>query len=338
MELRHLRYFVAVAEALSFSRAAISLHVAQPSLSTQIRDLENELGLTLLHRDRTRVALTDAGAVFLREARQVLARAETAVKRAREAAEGQAGTLRVATMGPLTFSFLPACLTRFRAGNPGVRVTVSEMAPSEQLERIARGEIHAGFVPAPFPRLADAKRLTTTKILRSPLVMMMAPEHPCARPSGVRLRDLADETFLHIRLYGIDAQRIWTQEVCRKAGFQPRFGAGAVNPENLIGMVAAGEGIALIPMIAQRAPAPGCAYIPILEKNLPYELLAVSNPRLPSALTERFLKIVAIEAAATERELGKVSREEKRQRRTPNVQRPILKGLRVRAGDLEVGR
>lgn len=311
MELRHLRYFVAVAEALSFSRAAAILHVAQPSLSTQIRDLENELGLMLLYRDRTRVALTDAGTVFLREARQVLSRAETAVKRAREAAEGQSGTLRVATMGPLTFSFLPACLTRFRAGNPEVRVTVSEMGPSEQVSRIARGEIHAGFVPAPFPRLAEAKRLTTTRILRSPLVVMMAPEHPYARTSGVNLRDLSDEVFLHIRLYGIDAQRIWTQEVCRRAGFQPRSGAGAVTPENLIGMVVAGEGIALIPKIAQRAPSAGCVYVPVLDKNVLYELLAVSNPRLPSALTERFLEIVAMEAAATERELQKANKPKK---------------------------
>lgn len=311
MELRHLRYFVAVAEALSFSRAAAILHVAQPSLSTQIRDLENELGLMLLYRDRTRVALTDAGAVFLREARQVLARAETAVKRAREAAQGEAGTLRVATMGPLTFSFLPACLTRFRAGNPGVRVTVSEMAPSEQVSRIARGEIHAGFVPAPFPRLAEAKRLTTTRILLSPLVVMMAPEHPYARTSGVHLRELSDEVFLHIRMYGIDAQRIWTQEVCRRAGFHPRLGAGAVNPENLIGMVVAGEGLALIPKIAQRAPSSGCVYVPVLDKNVVYELLAVSNPRLPSALTERFLEIVAMEAAATERQLQKAGKPKK---------------------------
>jgi len=111
---------------------------------------------------------------------------------------------------------------------------------------------------------------------------------------------------LHLRrrlLYGIDAQRIWTQEVCRKAGFQPRFGAGALNPENLISMVAAGEGIALIPRIAQRAPAPGCAYIPVLDRYVTYELLAVSNPRIPSALTGRFLEIVADEAAVTEKQL-----------------------------------
>lgn len=307
MELRHLRYFVAVAEALSFSRAAIMLRIAQPSLSKQVQDLETELGLKLLDRDRNHVALTDAGVVFLRESRQVLARAETAVKRARAAASGSAGELRVATMGPLTFSFLPLCLTHFRAAIPGARVTVTEMAPSEQLSKIAHGEVHVGFIPAPFPKLAGAKTLQADKILRSPLVVMIAPDHWLAKGPTIRLRDLAEETFLHIRLFGSDAQRTWTQELCRKVGFTPVFGAAALNPDNLITMVAAGEGVALIPRIAQRGPAPGCLYLPIAEKSLYYELLAVSNPQVPSVLAERFLEITSEEAAAVERNLAEAA-------------------------------
>ena len=303
MELRHLRYFVAVAEALSFSRAAVMLRIAQPSLSKQIQDLEEELGLKLLDRDRTHVALTDAGTVFLRESKQLLTRAETAIKRAREAAAGHGGELRVATMGPLTFSFLPLCLTRFRADVKGARVTVTEMPPSEQLNKLARGEVHVGFIPAPFPRLAGAKHLHATMILRSPLVVMIAPDHPMAQGTTIRLHDLADETFLHIRLFGSDAQRTWTQDLCRRVGFTPRFGAAAINPDDLITMVAAGEGIALVPRIAQRGPAPGCVYLPIAEKNLFYELLAVSNPQFPSVLTDRFLQISELEAAAVQKGL-----------------------------------
>src|SRR5882757_2096681 len=133
MELRHLRYFVAVAEALSFSRAAASLRLAQPSLSTQIRDLENDLGLQLLERNRNRVALTDVGAIFLKEAKQVLARADKAVARAHEAAAGRAGELRIGSMGPLTISFLPACLHRLHVSLPRARVSVLEMGPPEQI-------------------------------------------------------------------------------------------------------------------------------------------------------------------------------------------------------------
>jgi LysR family hca operon transcriptional activator len=303
MELRHLRYFVAVAEALSFSRAAVQLRLAQPSLSTQIRDLEDELGLRLLDRDRTRVALTNAGAVFLRESRQVLASAETAVKRAREAAAGQTGELRLAAMGLATFSFLPACLARFRAAIPGARVTVIEMTPSEQLGKLVRGEIHTGFISGPLPRVASAKQLKAVKILRSALVVMFAPEHPLARGPDVRLQDLVEKTFLHIRNEGTDTHRIWTHEICRKAGFTPRFGAVAMNLDNLTSMVAAGEGVALIPKLVFRGPTPGCAYMPIAEKNLFHELLAVSNPHFHSGLVERFLEIVATEAAAVERRL-----------------------------------
>jgi DNA-binding transcriptional LysR family regulator len=303
MELRHLRYFVTVADTLSFSRAAVHLRIAQPSLSTQIQNLEQELGFRLLNRDHNRVSLTDAGAVFRREARQVLARVDTALKRARAAAAGDGGDLRVATMGPLTFSFVPACLARFRADIPKARVTVTEMAPPDQLNRIARGDIHVGFVPAPFPRLAGARHLRAEKVLRSPLVVMLAPEHPLAAGPSVRLRDLAGETFLHIRLFETDTQRLWTHEICRKAGFTPRFGAAAVNPDNLITMVAAGEGVALIPKVAQRGPAPGCAYIPIAEKNLFYELLAVCDPAHESGLVRRFLEIVIAEALAVEKRL-----------------------------------
>jgi DNA-binding transcriptional LysR family regulator len=272
-------------------------------LRTQIRDLEHELGFRLLNRDHNRVALTDAGAVFRREARQVLARVDTALKRARAAAAGEGGELHVATMGPLTFSFVPACLARFRADIPKARVTVAEMAPPDQLTRIARGDIHVGFIPAPFPRLAGARHLKAEKVLRSPLVVMLAPEHPLAAGSNVRLRDLAGETFLHIRLFETETQRLWTHEICRKAGFTPRFGAAAVNPDNLITMVAAGEGVALIPKVAQRGPAPGCVYMPIAEKNLFYELLAVCDPAHESGLVRRFLEIVIAEALAVEKRL-----------------------------------
>jgi DNA-binding transcriptional LysR family regulator len=318
MELRHLRYFVAVAELLSFSRAAVQLRHAQPSLSTQIRDLENELGFRLLDRAHNRVALTAAGAVFLRESRLVLASAETAVRRAREAAAGRAGELRLAAMGLATFSFLPACLALFRAAVAGARVTVAEIEVAEVLGKLVRGELHAGFISAPLPRLAGVKQLKPVKILRSPLVALIVPEHPFARRPTVRLKDLVEEPFLHIRLNGNETHRIWIQEFCRKAGATARFGTAASNIDNLISMVAAGEGVALIPKSVLRGPTPGCAAIPIAEKNLYYELLVVSNPHFRSDLIERFLEIVAIEAAAVEQRLqAKTSTAKRKSRPAP---------------------
>lgn len=301
MELRHLRYFVAVAEALSFSRAATRLRLAQPSLSTQIRDLEDELGLELLERNRNRVALTDAGAVFLKESRAVLARAEKAVARAKEAAAGSTGELRVGSMGPLTISFLPACLTRLHAALPKARISVTETGPSDQLAQIFAGGMHMGFVPGIFAKLSAAKRLTVREILRSPLIVLVSEHHPLAKRGTVRLRDLEDETFLHILMYGSDAQRVWTRETCRGIGFLPHFGSAASNAENLVAMVAAGEGVALIPKIAERTGTPGCAPLLVADTGLHYSLCAVYDEKFPSALRDTFLTIVEEEAQRVEK-------------------------------------
>ena len=304
MELRHLRYFVAVAEALSFSRAATRLRLAQPSLSTQIRDLEEELGLELLERNRNRVALTDAGAVFLKEARAVLARAEKAVARAKEAAAGTTGELRVGSMGPLTISFLPACLTRLHAALPKARISVTETGPSEQLTQIFAGRMHIGFVPEIFAKLPAGKRLAVRNIVRSPLIVLVSEHHPLAKRGTLRLRDLEDETFLHILMYGSDAQRVWTREICRSIGFMPQFGSAASNAENLVSMVAAGEGVALIPKIAERTGTPGCAALPLTDKGLHYNLCAVYDENFPSGLRDTFLGIVEEEAKKVETQLA----------------------------------
>ncbi|HEY2455723.1 MAG TPA: LysR substrate-binding domain-containing protein [Candidatus Acidoferrum sp.] len=303
MELRHLRYFVAVAELLSFSRAAVKLRHAQPSLSTQIRDLENELGFRLLDRGHNRVTLTEAGAVFLRESKQVLASAETAIRLGREAAVGRPGELRLAAINMATVSFLPTCLSLFRAAVAGTRVTVAEIEASEVIDKLVRGELHAGFLSAPLPRLAGVKQLKFVKILRSPLIVLIASEHPFARRSSARLKDLVEEPFLHIRRNGQEIHRNWTQEFCFKVGATARFGAAASNLDNLISMVAAGEGVALIPKSILRGSKPGCAYIPIADKNLRHELFVVSNPHFHSDLVERFLEIVIAEAAAVEQRL-----------------------------------
>ncbi len=304
MELRHLRYFVAVAEALSFSRAATRLRLAQPSLSTQIRDLEDELGLELLERNRNRVALTDAGAVFLKEARAVLARAEKAVARAKEAAAGTTGELRVGSMGPLTIGFLPACLTRLHAALPKARISVTETGPSEQITQIFAGRMHIGFIPEIFAKLSAAKRITVKNILRSPLIVLVSEHHPLAKKGTVRMRDLEDETFLHILMYGSDAQRVWTREICRSVGFLPQFGSAASNAENLVSMVAAGEGVALIPKIAERTGTPGCVALRVADNGLHYNLCAVYDENFPSGLRDTFLRIVEEEAQKVEKRVA----------------------------------
>lgn len=303
MELRHLRYFVAVAEELSFSRAAAKLRLAQPSLSAQIRRLEEELGLVLLDRSRRHVALTKAGVVFLQDAKDLLARADAAVKRARDAADERTGEMRVATVGSLTLAFLPASLTRFRSAFPDVKLAVSEMSTADQVTKLTKGQIHLGFIAAPFPNQAGSQRLTSELLIRSPIMVVMNPSHSLAARNHVALGDLAEETFIHIRIQRSEGHRFWTESICRQAGFPPRFGPIAESPENLLGMVAAGEGIALIPMLNERPSSAGYVFRPLREQNVTFELYAVWNPALHSALLASFLEIVRTEATHVQRSL-----------------------------------
>jgi DNA-binding transcriptional LysR family regulator len=297
MELRHLRYFIAVAEALSFSRAATRLRLSQPSLSTQIRDLETELHVKLLERDRSNVSLTDAGSVFLKEARSVLTRADKAVARAREAAAGITGELRIATVDSLTIKFLPGSLTRLHASTPTARVHVQERAPSEQLPLLQAGKLHVGFVPMHFARLAAGRGLGKVNIIRCPLAVMMSAAHPLAKQPGLHLLELAESTFIHITMFGSDAQRMWTEEICEHMGFVARIGASASTVDNLMSLVSAGAGVMLIPIAAQRPETPGVVVIPLLDPGLDYELHMMYNEKYPSDLRDTFMDIVKEEVA-----------------------------------------
>ncbi|RBP42462.1 LysR family transcriptional regulator [Roseimicrobium gellanilyticum] len=292
MELRHLRYFIAVAEALSFSRAATRLRLSQPSLSTQIRDLETELHVKLLERDRSNVSLTDAGTVFLKEARSVLARAEKAVARAREAAAGITGELRIATVDLLTIKFLPGSLTRLHSSTPTAKVHVQERAPSEQLPLLQAGKIHVGFVPMHFARLAAGRGLGKVGIIHCPLAVMMSASNPLAKKPGLHLLELADSTFIHITMFGSDAQRMWTEEICESMGFVARIGTSATTVDNLMSLVSAGAGVMLIPIVAQRPETPGVVVVPLLDKGLDYELHMMYNQKFPSDLRDTFMEIV----------------------------------------------
>ena len=303
MELRHLRYFIAVATELSFVRAAGRLRIAQPSLSAQIRKLEEELGFRLLDRSRSHVALTDAGSVFLEDARDVVARVEAAVKRARGATQGKAGELRIATISLFTHTFLPASLPHFTEAYPDVKVSISEMGPDNQAIRLAKGEIHLGFTAAPFPAIDKLERFHLHRLLRSPLVVLLNPRHPLAGGKSVSLRDLRKDTFIDFQMHRPHAYRLWAASICKQLKFKPEFGLAAENPENMIDMVAANQGIALVPKLTLRQLSGGVVVCPIAEKELEFELFAMWDPNFPSALLKNFLKIVLAEAETVQRTL-----------------------------------
>jgi DNA-binding transcriptional LysR family regulator len=194
MELRHLRYFVAVAEELNYRKAAGRLRVAQPALSSQIQDLEHELGVRLLDRNTGGVRLTDAGAAFLEETRLTLAQAQRAGQVARAAAKGLRGRLTVGYLAPLLMGFMPASLKGFHEKFPEVDVSLVEMPLGEQIEALESGAIQVGFtVDAGTPLPASLQQV---EVVRSPIRAVVGRGHRLAKPARVSLAEFVREPLV----------------------------------------------------------------------------------------------------------------------------------------------
>ncbi len=194
MELRHLRYFIAVAAEENVSRAALKLHVSQPALSRQVRDLERELGFDLLERTPKSVRLTDAGKVFLIEARAVLDRAEEAVQKARTVATGGRGELHVGYAPSLTARILPSALRAFQAELPNVSVKLHDLSTEEMLEGLRSGKLQIALLVR--PTAAMLRGLHFEELLRDPLRLAVAPTHPLAHQRTVTLDKAAQEPLI----------------------------------------------------------------------------------------------------------------------------------------------
>ncbi len=194
MELRHLRYFVGVAEEENVSRAALKLHVSQPALSRQIRDLEDELGFLLLERSAKSVRLTEAGRTFLTEAQAVLQRAEDAVKAARAIATGGSGELHVGYAPSLTARILPQALRAFQAESPNMRVKLHDMSTEEMLDGLREGKLQIAFVAKPITAMSRGLRFE--ELLRDPVCLAVAPKHPLAKQRSVTLAEVAREPII----------------------------------------------------------------------------------------------------------------------------------------------
>ncbi len=302
MELRHLRYFVTVAEELNFRRAAERLHVSQPPLSRQIRDLETEVGHDLFDRDRGGVRLTEVGRIFLRGARRTLEEAEQAVHAVREAAVGRLGELSVGTIGNLSFSVVPAGLVAFRVSHPHVEVEIHEMTRDPMIAALAEGRIDLALVTESAPFRPGMKTLS---VFESDVVVALPPGHRLGIRSSEKPLDpleLSREPLLFIRPEFAQGYLDWVQNVCRHCGFVPRLGRGAESREGMIGLIAAGYGCALAPaMIARSATVPGVVIRPLI--GVPrWKLLATWMERGASRYVLPFIE--TLRAVGTERKAG----------------------------------
>jgi DNA-binding transcriptional LysR family regulator len=257
VELRQLRYFMAIAEAGSFSRAAERLHVSQPPLSTQIKSLEQEIGTRLLARSNRGVSLTTSGQLFYEEIRVVLGRLDSACARAVQADRGDVGMLAVGFVSIAAYGILPPALKSFRAQYPLVEVQLHELTTDAQLRELRGARLDLGIALAP---VAEPD-LEFTSILREELVLAAPAGHPASRGGAVDLRTLSKASFIvpprdiAPGLYDLTISR------CRAAGFAPRIVQNARQMQTVIGLVSCGMGIALVPASVRNLQRTGVSYL-----------------------------------------------------------------------------
>jgi len=250
MELRHLRYFVAAAEALNISQAAKHLHVSQPPLSRQIRDLEHEIGTALFERGHQKLKLTPAGKYFLPEAKKILSQAKRAVRLAKAAGDGKAGHLTIAFLSPLGGLFLPRILRSFRQKFPLVDVDLVEMVPRMQLEALLDNQIDLAFVSK--AEAESGSEFAVELIMDVELRLALAREHPLAKVSRIPLTRLEHEKFIIFKRSAAPATHEFLLRVCRLAGFEPNVVKQSDHPQSILDLVAAGTGVALLPQHFER--------------------------------------------------------------------------------------
>lgn len=286
MDLRHLRYFVAVAEELNFTRAAERLHIGQPPLSQQIQALEAELGVQLFERTKRRVALTPAGERFLERARRILGDTAQAIDEVRRIAGGELGELRIGFTSSLPFTaLLPNLVRRYRAQRPEVTLILREMFTSDQYVALEKDELDVGFVR--YTGLATPTGVTVREIHHDPLRLVINAAHPLASQPALSLADVREEDFITYPPGTGTGLTALLGQLCLAAGFAPRIVQTAGEATTQIGLVAAGLGVALLPSPLECVRIEGVRYMPVTDPGAHLSLgIAVHDKHGKAVITE----------------------------------------------------
>ncbi|MEP6671110.1 MAG: LysR substrate-binding domain-containing protein [Chthoniobacter sp.] len=295
MELRHLRYFVAVADEENVTRAAAKLHVAQPAVSRQIRDLEEELGLPLLERTAKSVRLTDAGRVFLQEARAVLARADDAIKTVRAVAGGTSGELNVGYAPSLTVQILPRALRRFQAALPGVKVSLHDLSTEEMLDGLREGRLHVCLGIA--PEGGQLRGLKFHELAQYPMGIAVAPGHRFARQRAITLEKAVAEPFIGYSRAGYPEYHTAMTKIFASTGRAPHFAEEHDSVTSLIAAVESGRGIALVPSCMACLAGPRLKILPLKPAIDPVVVGAVCRKTGASPVAQKFVDAAEGEGA-----------------------------------------
>ncbi|MBE9159880.1 LysR family transcriptional regulator [Nodosilinea sp. LEGE 06152] len=262
MELRHLHYFIAVAEELHFSRAAERLHISQPPLSQQIRDLEEELEVKLFERTKRQVHLTEAGNVFLERSYRVLAQLEQAIAATQRIGRGEVGRLAIGFVGSAMYTVLPEILRAFREQFPAVELQLHELTTAQQIQALHDKQVDVGIVRSAI----SEPGLSVECFLPESLVLALPETHPLSAQTQVSLSTLADELFV---LFPAKMGPVFYEQIidtCQQAGFRPKVAQEAIQMETIVGLVAAGLGIAIVPASLQNFHRGGVIYRTLKEE------------------------------------------------------------------------
>jgi DNA-binding transcriptional LysR family regulator len=287
MELRHLRYFVAVAEEQNVTRAAARLHVSQPPLSRQIRDLEDELGVALFEHGAKALRLTDAGRVFLTEARAALQRVDDAVQMAKGVANGQRGEIHVGYAPSLAVEFLPRTLKFFQETSPGVRVHLHDLSTQEILHGLRDRKLHVALLVQ--LSVMAAAGLVFEELQRHAVCVAMHPSHPLARARKVGLEQVAKERLIAFTLADYPEHHAWITDLFAPLNRPPQIVEEHDSATSLIAAIEAGRGVALVSQRLDCLAGPRLKVRPLQPAPPPLVIGVAYRKEANSAATVNFI-------------------------------------------------
>lgn len=259
MELRHLRYFVAVADELSFTKAAARLHLAQPSLTRQVRNLEDEIGVRLLERTKNRVELTDPGRLFLADAKKVLAMCAESVAAVQRMDRGESAELNIGYVANVHYGLLPATLGAFRKLCPLATLNLFDLTSAEQYVALESGKIDLGFVGLR-PAALAGRDFLSERVADDTILVALPKKHPLGQQRKISLDDLASQFFIVMADKTQPGARAWLERTCAKSGFSARILQEAETEMTAIAFVADGLGVALLPNQVASLPHEGVVF------------------------------------------------------------------------------
>lgn len=289
MELRQVRYFLALAEECHFGRAAARLHVAQPALSQQIKQLERELGTALFHRSTRHVDLTEAGRDLVGYARALLAEEQRARAHMAELAGGGAGRVSVGFIGTATYDVLPRVSRTVRARLPGISLELhGEVLTPQLLDGLLTGAYDLAVCR---PDTAGTAQVRTAPLLTESLMAVLPARHPLAARPVLPLRDLTDEPFVIHSSQPRSSMYDRVLAACDRAGFRPSSLVEVGETATLVVFVAAGHGVALVPQSVRSLRLDGVTYVPLAEPE-PVDLVLARRTRPDSPAVERVASVI----------------------------------------------